>query len=177
METEKKNIVNNNVNNNTEAKNIEANKNIDNKSSNDKLQIQKLLLKVILLISIGFVTSRIVMGQVGDNDGKDCPETISPAIACIFYGIISIILIFLVIRFRYDGKLNNNFYFSLFIVLIACCIGLFSAYVAFAIKVKNNSSNDTQCLTEANKVAIEKIEIIMIFILIILLILAIFINK
>ena len=146
--------------------------------SSDKLSpIHDLLLKVILLISIGSVTSRIVMGQVGNNDGKDCPKTISPAIACTFYGIISIILIWTVVRFRYDGKLNNNFNFSLFIALIACCIGLFFAYVAFTIKVQKNSSNDTECLTQANKEAIEKIEIIMNFILIILLLLALFINN
>jgi hypothetical protein len=165
------------TNPNVQNKSSDAEPNVQIKSSDNLSPIHDLLLKVILLTSIGLVTSRIVMGQVGYNNGRDCPKTISPAVACTFYGMISIILIWAVVRFRYDGKLNNNFNFSLFIALIACCIGLFSAYVAFTIKVQNNSSNDTECLTQANKDAIEKIEIIMNFILIILLILVIFINN
>ena len=161
-----------------ENKNVESeNKNVEAKSSYNLSPVHDLLLKVILLTSIGLVTSRIVLGQVGNNNGRDCPNATSPAIACIFYGMISIILIWAVVRLRYNGKLNNNFMFSLFIALIACCIGLFGAYVAFTIKIRNNSSNDTECLTQANKDAIEKIEIIMNFILIILLILVTFINK
>lgn len=119
-----------------------------------------ILLTIFAMIGIGTLISRSVMESVGDNNGKDCPNVAGPAIACSWYGLTFLVLTGIVIKLKMDKKLENNIKFALFILLIICNLSIFIAYIPFAIKSNKKNENDTECLTNSNKDAIEKFELI-----------------
>ena len=117
-----------------------------------------ILLGLFFSMNICILISRSVMEAVGNNDGKDCPNVGGPATACAFYGISVLLLIGLIIKYR--EKLSG-LKIAAFGLLAAVNLGIFIAYIVFSVKAqKHDSSTDTECLTNANKDAIEKMELI-----------------
>lgn len=119
----------------------------------------KILLIIFALFNAAFLVSRSVMKKVGNNDGSGCPDVSGPAIACSLYGLAMITLIILTITNRYLLT-ENKLIFGMLIILILLLLAIFVAYIPFCIKAKNKSSDDTECLTSANKDAIEYMELI-----------------
>jgi hypothetical protein len=106
------------------------------------------------------------MEAVGNNDGKDCPSVGGPAFACTLYGLSVLILIALIVMNR--DKLSG-IKLGAFGLLAILNFGIFIAYIPFVVKANNHDSAiDNECLTDANKDAIEKMELIITGVLIVL---------
>lgn len=132
----------------------------------NKLAVGNILLVLFISINLCFLVSRSVMESVGDNNGKDCPNVGGPALACSLYGVSFIILIAMIVMNK--DKLNPV-KIGAFGLLAILNFAIFIAYIPFTVKAKNHdSATDKECLTSANKDAIEKIELIINGILIIL---------
>ena len=119
------------------------------------------------MITLATASSRAVMEKVGNNDGSGCPDVSGPAFVLFVYGLNMLILIVLTIK----GKMNNELSglkFGVFIILIILSLGIFVAYIPFAIKANNKGPNDKECLTSENKDAIETMELVISFGLILL---------
>jgi hypothetical protein len=136
------------------------------KGLDDKITASKILLILFVSINICILVSRSVMEAVGNNDGKDCPNVGGPAFACSLYGVSVLILITFIIMNR-----NNlsGIKIGLFGLLAILNLGIFIAYIPFAVKAQgHDSAIDNECLTNANKDAIEKMELIITGVLIVL---------
>lgn len=124
------------------------------------------------IIMMGYLVSRSVMKAVGNNNGSECPHIAGPIIACILYGISFILLAAITWQSRNNiGKLRLGTSVLLTALVFGCCI----AYIPFILSIQDKSS--TQCVKEANKDAIDYMELIMVGLLSIFLIAAPFTTQ
>lgn len=123
------------------------------------MELSKILLIIFALVNAATLVSRSVMAKVGNNDGSGCPDVSGPAIACSIYGVSFLTLLFLTVSNR-TKLLENKLTFGLLVILILMNMAIFIAYIPFIVKAKDKSSGDTECLTTANKDAIEYMELI-----------------
>jgi hypothetical protein len=98
------------------------------------------------------------MKTVDKNDGSSCPAVIGPIFACIFYGISFIILSIMTWK-AYKENLSK-IVIVLSVLLLLLTLGCFIAYIPFINELQKGPTS--QCLTPANKDAIEYMELIMI---------------
>uniref|UniRef100_A0A6C0I7H8 Uncharacterized protein n=1 Tax=viral metagenome TaxID=1070528 RepID=A0A6C0I7H8_9ZZZZ len=136
------------------------------------LKINQYTLIVSGIIMIGYLVSRSVIKAVGNNNGSNCPHIAGPIIACIMYGISFILLGAITWQSR-----NNigKFRLGISVLLTALVFGSFIAYIPFIISINDKSS--TECVKEANKEAIDYMELIMVGLLSIFLISAPFTTQ
>lgn len=118
------------------------------------------------VLMVGYLVSRSVMKTVGKNDGSGCPHLAGPIMACIFYGVAFVLLSIMTWK-TYSQNLSK-LAIVLSILLLLLTFGCFVAYIPFINDLQKGSS--TECLTTANKDAIEYMELIMIGLLSIFLI-------
>jgi|LauGreDrversion4_2_1035121.scaffolds.fasta_scaffold04430_5 hypothetical protein len=124
------------------------------------------------IIMFGYLVSRSVMKALGNNNGSNCPHIAGPIMACVLYGISFILLAMI----TWQSKDNmSKFRLGLSVLLTALVFGSFIAYIPFIISIQDNSS--TQCVKEANKDAIDYMELIMVGLLSIFLISAPFTTQ
>jgi len=123
------------------------------------MNIEKILLITFALINLSALVSKSVMAKVGENDGKNCPDLMGPAFACGIYFITLLFLIFLTVKTRSGGHLNN-FNFGLLCLIIIIVLAVTISYVPFIYHIQNKKPTDTECLDKNNKKAIEYLEIL-----------------